>query len=241
MEGLAENVERVLEGFVQSAQAAFGPDLMSVVLYGSAAEGRMRAASDVNVIVVLNRFEGAAADRIREPLNLAATAVRMRVMFLLAEEVGPASEAFAQKFADVLHRRKSLYGPDPFAGIEISRFARIYRLKQVLLNLTLRLRESYISSGGNEAKLEAVIAEFSGPLRTSAATLLELEGGAPRSPKESFEALLTTLEPALSASLASTVSEARDFRPLPPGTAAAALLELIEFTYRMRLRAGRLA
>jgi predicted nucleotidyltransferase len=240
MEGLTENVERVLEGFVQSAQTAFGPDLVSVVLYGSAAEGRMRSASDVNVIVVLSQFNGAAADRLREPLNLAATAVRLRAMFLLVEEIAPASEAFAQKFADILHRRKVLYGTDPFAGIEISRFAEIYRLKQVLLNLTLRLRESYVSRGGNDDRLAAVIAESSGPLRTSAAILLELEGAPPRPPKESFEALLAALDPPLSSGLASAVSEARDLRPLPPGTAASVLLDLIELTCRMRIRAGRL-
>lgn len=129
-------MELVLDGFLQSAQQAFGPDLLSVVLYGSAAEGRMRAASDVNVILVLSQFNGPAAAQIREPLNLAATAVRLRVMFLLREEVAPASEAFAQKFTDVIHRRKILYGPDPFEGLAISRQAKIYRLKQVLLNLT---------------------------------------------------------------------------------------------------------
>src|SRR6185295_1352607 len=129
MEGLPENVERVLEGFVQSAQTAFGPDLVSVVLYGSAAEGRMRATSDVNVIVVLSRFDGTAAARIRDPLNLAETAVQLRSMFLLSDEIGPASEAFAQKFADVLRRRKILYGTDPFTGVQISRAAEIHRLK----------------------------------------------------------------------------------------------------------------
>ena len=96
MDGLPENVQRVLEGFVQSAQSAFGQDLVSVVLYGSAAEGRMRTTSDVNVIVVLSRFDGAAAKLIRDPLNLAETAVQLRAMFLLAEEIGPASEAFAR-------------------------------------------------------------------------------------------------------------------------------------------------
>jgi len=46
-------------------------------------------------------------------------------MFLLQDEVVPASEAFAQKFTDVIHRRKILYGPDPFQGVEISRQAKI--------------------------------------------------------------------------------------------------------------------
>ncbi len=241
MEGLAENVERVLTGFVASAQAAFASDLVSVVLYGSAAEGRMRATSDVNVIVVLSRFDGSAAARMTEPLNLACTAVRLRAMFLITDEVNPASEAFAQKFSDVMHRRKILFGPDPFAGIEISRQAKIYRLKQVLLNLTLRLRESYISHSGNEKALEGVVAESSGPIRTSAAALLELEGEQSRSPKDSFEALVAGQDPPLSAGLASSVSDAREFRPLAHGAARATLLDLIELASRMRLRAGRLA
>jgi predicted nucleotidyltransferase len=240
MEGLAENVELVLDAFLQSAQQVFGPDLLSVVLYGSAAEGRMRAASDVNVMLVLRQFDGAQAAKIRESLNLASAAVRLRAMFLLQEEVAPASEAFAQKFTDVIHRRRILYGPDPFEGLEISRAAKIYRLKQVLLNLTLRLRESYISRGGSEAELEALIAESSGPLRTSAASLLELEGAPSKPPKESFEALLGALDPPLSPNLAATVSESRELRPLKPGTAAASLLELIELASRMRVRAGRL-
>ncbi len=249
MEGLAENVELVLDGFLQSARQAFEADLLSVVLYGSAAEGRMRASSDVNVILVLSQFNGAAASKIREPLNLAATAVRLRVMFLLHDEVAPASEAFAQKFTDILHRRKILYGPDPFESLTISRDAKIYRLKQVLLNLTLRLREGFISHGGNDrgndrgngAELAALIAEFSGPLRTSAANLLELEGAPSRPPKESFEALLAALDPPLSPGLAATVSEARELRPLPPGAAASSLLELIELAARMRGRSGQLA
>ncbi len=241
MEGLAENVQLVLDGFLQSAQQAFGPDLLSMVLYGSAAEGRMRAASDVNLILVLSQFTAAAAAKIREPLKLADTAVRLRVMFLLQDEVAPAAEAFAQKFTDVLHRRRILFGPDPFADLAISRDATIYRLKQVLLNLTLRLREGYISHGGNEAGIAGLIAESSGPLRTSAASLLELEGAPLRPPKESFEALLAALDPPLSPGLASTVSDARELRMLPASTAAAALLELIELASRMRIRAGSLA
>jgi len=56
MEGLAENVELVLDSFLDSAKQSFGQDLLSVVLYGSAAEGRMRAASDVNLMLVLRQF-----------------------------------------------------------------------------------------------------------------------------------------------------------------------------------------
>jgi predicted nucleotidyltransferase len=42
-----------IDEFVAAARDAFGDQLVSVVLYGSAAEGALRATSDVNVLVVL--------------------------------------------------------------------------------------------------------------------------------------------------------------------------------------------
>jgi predicted nucleotidyltransferase len=240
MERLPENVQGVLESFVQTAQAAFGSDLLSVVLYGSGAEGKLRATSDVNVILLLAKFEPAAVDRIRGPLSLASTAIRLRAMFLLQDEIVAASEAFAQKFVDILRRRRILYGPDPFVAVEIPRTAAIHRLKQVLLNLTLRLRESYASGAANEQQVASIIAETSGPIRTCAASLLEMEGSPYRPPKESLGVMLASLAPPLSPDLAAWISEAREKRPLPPGAAPAALLDLIDLCGRMQLRANRL-
>jgi hypothetical protein len=53
----------------ESARAAFGDDLVSVLLYGSAAEGALRATSDVNVILVLSSFVPAKADRLAAQLR----------------------------------------------------------------------------------------------------------------------------------------------------------------------------
>jgi hypothetical protein len=84
-----------------------------VVLYGSGAEGKLRASSDVDVILVLAKFEPAAADRIRGPLSLASPAIRLRAMFLMEDEIGAASEAFAQKFIDICGGAASFTVPIP--------------------------------------------------------------------------------------------------------------------------------
>ena len=47
MSALPENVERGLNDFLAAAKTALGKNPGSVVLFGSAAEGRMRATSDV--------------------------------------------------------------------------------------------------------------------------------------------------------------------------------------------------
>ncbi len=187
MNDLPAVVEKSLNSFIEAAKSAFGDDLMSVVIYGSAAEGRMRATSDVNILLVLKRFDTAEADALREPLRMASAAVEMHAMFLLESEVSLAMEAFAVKFADIVARHRVLYGSDPFANVDPPRDALVRRLKQVLLNLQLRLRERYILLSLREEQLALVIADAAGPLRASAASLLHLEGKATMPPKEALE------------------------------------------------------
>jgi hypothetical protein len=239
---LPEVVERSIKDFAAAAQAAFGPELVSVVLYGSAAEGRMRATSDVNMLLVLKRFDQVTADRLREPLRVARAAVQMHVMFLLDSEIPTAMEAFAVKFADISARHRMVAGSDPFAGLNPPRDALVRRLTQVLLNLQLRLRERYVLVSLREEQLALVVAEAAGPLRSSAASLLHLEGvTTAMPPREALEHLVKSFgEPHLVSAL-QDMSTAREESELPPGRGAPALLAIIEITHRLRERADRLA
>lgn len=234
-------VGAVLEEFVEAARRAFGASLRSVVLYGSAAEGRLRPTSDVNVILVLDAFDRAAADRLRGPLGTARAAIQLAVMFLIAEEVRPASEAFAAKFADVRRRRRVLFGEDPFSGLSIPRSAEIARLKQILLNLALRLRASYANSGDREELLARIVADIAGPLRASAATLRELQGRPASTGKKALEDLTAELSDAGLDEAVARLSETRQTGTLPPGKAGDTLLALVELAQRMRAQVEALS
>ena len=234
---LEAGVEAALDLFVTAVRSAFGSDLSSIVLFGSAAEGRLRPTSDVNVIVVLSVFDAAKAAAMREPFTAVRAAVKLRPMYLLRSEVSEAAEAFAQKFADVRRRRRVLFGEDPFAALAVSRPAEIFRLRQVLLNLTLRLRAAYVAAVRTDDQLALTVAEMAGPLRSCAATLLELEGHPAHSPKEALDQIATSLLPDAEDVL-SKVSAARATGALPPDTAAALLLRLADLAAAMRDRAG---
>ncbi len=233
---LPAEVGRALDDFLAQARLAFGDDLDAVVLFGSAAEGALRPASDVNVLLVLDVFDREKADRLREPLRVAQAAARLSAMFLLREEIEPATRAFAQKFADILRRRRVLLGKDPLAGLTIPRAALITRLQQVLLNLTLRLRAVYMERSLREEQIVRAIADAAGPLRTCAASLLELEGRAAPSPREALRSVAATLGGDWDAVLV-RVSQARERRLLPAGVAPDTLLRLIELARLMRVRA----
>ena len=236
---LPAEVEQSISAFVEAAKTAFDTDLVSVVVYGSAAEGRMRATSDVNMLLVLKAFSQTRADRLREPMRLAHATVQMNAMFLLDTEVPAAMEAFAVKFADISARHRVLFGSDPFANLDPPRYAVVSRLKQVLLNLQLRLRERYVLVSLREEQLALVIADAAGPLRSSAVSLLHLEGQDVLSPKEALEKIVHELGDESLSNALHEVSTAREDRQLSPGKASPTLIGLIEITRLLRERVER--
>jgi len=237
---LPAHVDRVLEEFVAAARQVCGDALRSVVLYGSGAEGRLRATSDVNLILVLTEFTPPMADALSESLRVGQAAARLAVMFLLESEVSAAVQAFPVKYLDIIHRHRILYGSNPFEGLSFSRDASVFRLKQVLLNLRLRLRSLYVLRGLNEEQLALAVADAAGPLRSCAATLLELEGQAASSPKEALEQMILPLEEPAWREVVSHLSEARETRRLQAGVAGKTLFRLMELTELILSRVSNL-
>lgn len=235
-----QQAEQSIQTFVEAAKTAFGADLLSAVLFGSAAEGRLRATSDVNLMLVLKKFDQSHADPLREPLRLAHAAVQMNVMFILDSEMGAATEAFAVKFADIQQRHRVLHGSDPFANLEMPRDALIRRLKQILLNFQLRMRERYVLISLREEQLAQLIADAAAPLRSSAASLLQLEGKPEASSKAALEHIAGELDDPQLAKTLQQMSAAREEGTLPPGVAVPTLMSLMQLTQKLRERAERL-
>ena len=236
---VSPNVSRVLEELVQSACEVLAEQLRAVVLFGSAAEGHMRRSSDVNLVFVLRGFARERVERLREPLAAAQAAVRLRPMFLLESEIEAAAAAFAVKFADILRRRRVLWGSDPFASLTVPRAAIVARLRQVLLNTSLRMRDAYLLRGARAEQLVEVIAESAGPLRAAAAAILELEGKAAASPREALARVAAGLPGGGGwDAILVRVSEAREQGRLAADVAGDTLFGLIELSDRMRERAA---
>lgn len=236
---LPEEIQRHLDLFVAAAQTAFGGDLAAAVLFGSAADGQVRATSDVNLLLLLKRFTPQTADALRGPLRMAHAAIDLQVMFLLENELPQAADAFAVKFADIIARHRVLLGVDPFASLHTSRDAVLRRLRQVLLNQQVRMRERYMLLSLNEEQLAGAIADAAGPLRSAAASLAQLDGR-PLSGKQALEAFVDQLgDPALHTAL-QAMSKARETARLAPGQALPAFTSLMAITERLREHAEQM-
>ena len=236
---LPAHVEQLLGNLVDSAKRNFGEDLVSILLFGSGAEGRLRVTSDLNLVFVLRRFDKKQVDGFREQLRVAYVAQRASAMFVLESELESAAEAFAVKFDDIARRHRVLYGDNPISKLAPSRQARIRRLEQILMNLTLRLRERYAATSLHEESLPGVIADAAGPMRSAAATLLDLEGAAVTNAREALEQVAATVEG--SASALEIIKQARREGQVAIGCAAPALFSLMALADAMRARVARLA
>jgi len=234
------NVEKILNDFIQAAQKAFAERLSSVVLFGSAAEGRMRATSDVNVAVVLKEFRQKDAAEIAGTARLARAAIRLQVMYLLVDEIPAAIECFAQKFGDIVRRHRILYGPDPFEGVAPSRAAEIYRLRQVVLNLQVRMRQGFAEHAGQEDQLAQLLADMSGPLRTCAAALERLENQGTFAPKEALQRLVDSFGSTELSQAISSLSAIREARVTSGSDVVAWYFSILEIVGRIRSRAWSL-
>lgn len=241
LQRLPEVVTKTLDEFTGIARAILGDTLVSLVLFGSAAEDRLRATSDVNLLFVLSEWNLGKMDSLRDPLRNAHAAITLAPMFVLSSELSLVSDAFAVKFADMSRRHRVLFGPDPFTTLKVSRDAEIHRLRQVLLNLQLRLRERYLFTSQREEQALKVVAGMSGPIRACAATYLGLSGVPVPSPKLALETLVKDERDPELALLLANISAARERKPLAGKTAAWTLVGMLRLLQVLRAQAEALS
>jgi predicted nucleotidyltransferase len=232
--GLAQPVQQAIGRVVEAAVESLGNDLACIALYGSGAEKRLRASSDVNLLIVLKRFQGGEHEALRAELQTAEAAVRLDAMFVLEQELPAAAEAFASKFADIRRRHLVLYGENVLANLQVPRAAAIFRNRQILLNLILRLRHDVVMRGNHEEQLARSVADAASPLRAAAAALIELRGGKVESPRAALERFAAGLPERDWSEVLGRIVEAREKLMLQPGTAEAEILRLMALAEALR-------
>jgi predicted nucleotidyltransferase len=131
-----------LDPLVEKLRKALGPDLISVVLYGSAATGEHdEKFSDFNVLCVLTRIE---------PAQLAATETIFRwwrqrgnpaPLLLTEHEVRTSTDCFPIEFHDIKEHHRILYGADVVSSLEIDRSFYRAQVEHDLRAKLLRLRQ----------------------------------------------------------------------------------------------------
>ncbi|HTV55932.1 MAG TPA: hypothetical protein VMI06_13595 [Terriglobia bacterium] len=152
-------MDKVLEGLVTRLRGSAGPNLRSIVLYGSAASGEFHSAhSDLNILCLLYRVNSPELSKLHKA---AAWFVRrghpMPLVFTF-EELRSAADLYAIELLEIKTHRRVLYGEDLFTSIDVPMALHRFQVERELRYQSIRLRQGYIAvAGKNKAVLALTI------------------------------------------------------------------------------------
>lgn len=142
------------ETFAGEVASLYGEELISVVLYGSAARGDFHeGVSDLNVLVLLREVDPAALRRGSSLARRWTEAGNQPPLLLGVEEWRRSADVFPIETADIQAGHRVLRGTDPFDGVRIDPEHLRLQCEHELKGKQITLRERYLLSADRPDEL----------------------------------------------------------------------------------------
>lgn len=181
---LPEKLERIIAEFIRELETIYKDDLLSVILYGSAANGEFSEGhSNLNLLVILK-------DTRIDKLALAADLVNkanfriIQPLFFSEDYINRSTDVFPIEFLDMQENYKLLKGKDILKDIKIDiknlRFQCEHELKAKLINL----KQSYLKMNKKTALLRQVLFRFFTSITHILRNVVRMKGKTPGYLKE---------------------------------------------------------
>lgn len=179
--------------FIDDLRATHGKNLVSVILYGSAATGDfVPAQSDYNILIALHRITPKdlrnAHGSIREWHKLGHPVP----VYFTVSELENAADVFPIEFHQMEAARKVLFGQDVLANLKISDAYLRHQVEYELRSKLILLRRQYIPASESVDGLKNLMAESLSSFSALFRAVLLLSGGTP--PTRKHEIVAMTVE-----------------------------------------------
>ncbi len=151
--------EKLINEFVERIRTAAGTNLVSVILYGSAAAGDYVADhSDVNLLCVLGETSFTAIEALAAPVAWWGKQKHREPLLMSAEEMRRSADVFSIEFLDMRRHYRVLWGEDVLETLEIPIRLHRAQVEYELREKTILLRQRLLMAAGNaEAKWELLL------------------------------------------------------------------------------------
>ena len=154
------DAQRLLDELVRRLSEALGEDLVSVVLYGSAAaDDYQERVSDLNVLAVLSAIGDVQLEQAYGPVNWWMNKKQSAPILLSVEEVRNASDAFAIEFLDIRAAYRVLYGGDLVQAMTVESAHHRHQVEHEIRALLLRLRGRYLAMQRDRKALRSLLTD----------------------------------------------------------------------------------
>jgi predicted nucleotidyltransferase len=148
MKKFPESPESVFREYVTDWQTAFGREVESIILYGSAARGEYVAGkSDINFLVALTP---AGMAKLRQAVEITEKWRPRSVQIprvLTRDYIHASLDSFPVEFLDMKLHHRVVFGSDPLADLEISPQNLRLQLEREFKGNLLHLREGLLGTG----------------------------------------------------------------------------------------------
>jgi predicted nucleotidyltransferase len=163
MSRIPKDPKEMFSSIVDDYKGVFGDDLISVVVYGSAATGEyIPGTSDINVMVILSEK---GIDALDQALDLVAHWRKRKVatpLFLTEEYIRTSLDVFPVEYLNFKKNHQVVYGKDILSGLRfVPEFVRLQCERELKGKLIL-LQEAFLETGGKAKRLQRLVGESLG-------------------------------------------------------------------------------
>jgi len=236
MSKIPKNPEEIFEPFCADYEELFGPDLLSVILYGSCARGEyIPKKSDINFMLLLT---DTGISRLGKALKLTEKWSRRAVatpLFLTRAYIETSLDTFPIEMLNFQAAYQVLRGEDPLKNLVFDRHMLRLQCERELKGKLLQLREQFLGTAGNKGRIKDLITRSLPTFLAIFQGVIHLHG---KPAQQSRENLLNTMQELLSLnrSLFAELYAVRDEKIRPNTNEAITLMErYIEEVRRLAL------
>jgi len=187
--------EKDLTDLVTRLKDAAGSNLLSAILYGSAATGEFHEGhSDLNILCIMQNLGRDDLSKLHAASAWWAKKGHPAPLFFTLDELQHSADVFAIELLDIKAAHRILYGEDVVASLHVPMDLHRLHVERELRNNTLRLRQHYIRHPADSRKtLELMTSSISTFAALFRHALIALGEEPPSSKKETMDRLGSVL------------------------------------------------
>lgn len=158
MSKIPKSPDEIFQQFTTDYKNIFGDDLISIILFGSAARGEyIYKRSDLNFLITLS---DSGMQRLKQAFSLIPKWRKKKVttpLFLTNQYIQTALDSYPIEFLSMKQHHQVVYGEDVLLPIEIQPEPLRLQCERELRGKLIHLRQEYLNTGGKSRRIKHLV------------------------------------------------------------------------------------